>query len=290
MASLKAIRRRIASVKNTQQITKAMKMVSAAKLRRAQEAVEAARPYAEKMQELLVAVEGGVSTEAHPLLRPVENVQRVGLVLVAADRGLCGPYNASLMRRTEQYLRENADTDVALTIVGKKGVEYFRRRSVTIAERFMRVPSPSMEFAHEIVAPLTERFVSGNLDRVDVLYATFRSALSQVPTVRTLLPVSAGEEEESSGGTEPPREYRMEPEAEALLARLVPQSVEVRVYQALLEAQASEHGARMTAMDSATRNAGDMIDQLTLDMNRARQAQITTELMEIISGAEALRG
>ena len=284
MPSLKIIRKRISSVRSTQKITKAMKMVSAAKLRRAQEAAVAARPYAQKLSELLQAVASAITDEAHPLLRAAEEPARVRLVVLTSDRGLCGAYNAALLRQAEAFLRGQSGREVSLTIVGRKGVDYFRRRSATIADRHVQIPGPSVALAREIATKVTREFAEGRVDRVELLYSAFRSALSQVPTIETLLPVAV----KSEGA--PPLEHLMEPDRASLLDRLLPQFVEVRIYRALLEAAASEQGARMTAMDSATSNAAKMIFSLTLAMNRARQAAITKELMEIVSGAEALKG
>lgn len=287
MPSLKAIRKRITSVRNTQQITKAMKMVSAAKLRRAQEAAVSARPYAQKLTELLQGVADEVTVEAHPLLRAVESEARVHLVLISSDRGLCGAYNAVLLRHAEAYMRRQAGREVSLTIVGRKGVEYLRRRSVPIADRHVQIPGPSIGLAREIATKVSAEFAEGRVDRVDLLYSAFRSVLSQVPTLETLLPVALAVRADDAPLA---LEHLMEPDRESILHRLLPQFVEVRIYRALLEAAASEHAARMTAMDSATSNAAKMIFNLTLVMNRARQAAITKELMEIVSGAEALKG
>jgi F-type H+-transporting ATPase subunit gamma len=287
MPSLKALRKRISSVRNTQQITKAMKMVSAAKLRRAQELVVAARPYANKISELLTRLLTSVATEdGHPLLRVAGEPHRIHLLLITGDRGLCGAYNSTLVRQAEAFLSEHRDRELSMTIVGRKGVEYFKRRNVTIVDRYVQIPGPSVELAREIAAKLAARFVSAEADRVTVLFNAFRSALSQVPTREELLPVARASLTEG----ESPVDYLIEPDTAKLLDRLLPQYVEVRIYGALLEAAASEHGARMTAMESATKNAAEMILSLTLAMNRARQATITKELMEIVSGAEALKG
>jgi F-type H+-transporting ATPase subunit gamma len=286
MPSLKVIRKRISSVRNTQQITKAMKMVSAAKFRRAQEAVIAARPYADRFAELMRAVAGAVSEEAHPLLRKSAEPARIRLILITSDRGLCGAYNSTLIRNADAYVRRQGASEVSWTIVGRKGVDHYRRRSVSIAERHVQIPVPSIALAQEIARKVATEFAEGRLDRVELLYASFRSALSNVPTLETLLPVSV----EESSETVPTLEPILEPDRATLLDRLLPQFVEVRIYRALLEAAASEQGARMTAMDSASSNAAKMIFSLTLAMNRARQAAITKELMEIVSGAEALRG
>ena len=285
MPSLKVIRKRIASVRSTQKITKAMKMVAAAKLRRAQEAALGARPYARELAELVAGVAGTSVEDAHPLLRVADAPARVRLVLVTSDRGLCGAYNSALLREAGAFVRAQMGSRVSLTLVGRKGVEFFRRRSVEIADRHVQVSGPSIALARGIAAKVTAEFVEGKVDRVEILYSAFRSALSQVPTLETLLPVSVGH-----GSLPAATEPLVEPDRSTLLDRLLPQFVGVRIYGALLEAAASEHGARMTAMDSATSNAAKMIFNLTLAMNRARQAAITKELMEIVSGAEALKG
>jgi len=286
MPSLKAIRKRISSVRNTQQITKAMKMVSAAKFRRAQDAVIAARPYADRLAELLRGVAEAVTEEAHPLLRKSAEPSRVRLILITSDRGLCGAYNSTLIRHAQAYLRGQAGREMSWTIVGRKGVDYYRRRSAAIAQRHVQIPGPSIALAQEIARDAANEFAAGRVDRVELLYASFRSALSNVPTLETILPVSVEEPGETATAIEP----ILEPDRITLLGRLLPQFVEVRIYRALLEAAASEQGARMTAMDSASSNAAKMIFSLTLAMNRARQAAITKELMEIVSGAEALKG
>ena len=288
MATLKAIRKRISSIRNTQQITKAMKMVSAAKLRRAQEAAVQARPYAEKMTELLKNVSARVSSEAHALLK-VREEKKILLVLFTSDRGLCGGYNANLIRAAEAFMRKNAaDKEIELTLVGRKGADYFRRRRAVIVDRHIGIlAAPVEELAVEIAEKLIARFVSGETDAVYILYSSFRSALSQVPTLQKLLPVALSETRE----TEAPQqtEYLYEPGVQELLDSLLPRVTGVAVQRALLEATASEHGARMTAMDSATTNASKMMGSLTLQMNRARQASITRELMEIVGTAEALK-
>ena len=286
MATLKAIRKRIGSIRNTQQITKAMKMVSAAKLRRAQEAVLAARPYAEKMAALLQNLSARVAAEAHPLLTAREE-KKVLLLLLTADRGLCGGYNSNLIRAAEGFLRsQRGEKEIQLAVVGRKGVDYFRRRKVEMAERYINIGArPAEELAAELAEKLIARFLQGECDAVYLLYSRFRSALSQVPTMEKLVPVAAEKDEGEGQATE----YLYEPGLEALLSSLLPKVVEVGIYRALLEASASEHGARMTAMDSATSNAAEMISTLTLQMNRARQASITKELLEVVSTAEALK-
>ena len=284
MPSLKALRKRIGTVRSTQQITKAMKMVAAAKLRRAQEAAERARPYTAKLAEMLGAVAAGVEPEAHPLLarRPE---RRIDLLVLSSDRGLCGGYNANLFRFAEGFTRKQGEVETALVVVGRKGLDYYRRRARRIVlNRVGILGTPVPTLAAELAAEITRRFTEKETDAVYLVYTAFRSAISQVPTVVPLLPVASPTE------AEPAVDYIFEPERPELLARLLPRYVEAQIIQALLEAIASEHGARMTAMDNATRNAGDMIAKLTLSMNRARQATITKELMEIVSGAEALKG
>ena len=288
MATLKAIRKRISSVRNTQQITKAMKMVSAAKLRRAQEAALQSRPYAEKMIELLKNLTTRVPSNAHPLLTAREEI-KVHLVLFTSDRGLCGGYNANLIRAAEAFMRQHSgEQEVELTLVGRKGADYFRRRRANITDRYTDILSKAPdELAVEIAAKLIDRFIAGAADTVYILYSRFRSVLSQVPTLEKLLPVSivGTTDMEAQQATE----YLYEPGVQQLLASLLPRITDVAVQRALLEATASEHGARMTAMDSATGNAAKMIGSLTLQMNRARQASITRELMEIVGTAEALK-
>jgi F-type H+-transporting ATPase subunit gamma len=286
MATLKVIRKRITSIRNTQQITKAMKMVSAAKLRRAQEAALLARPYADKMNDILNNLSARVSRAAHPLLATREE-KRIQLVLVTSDRGLCGGYNANLVRAAEAFIRNNGGgKEILLALVGRKGADYYRRRRGETGERYLNfLSSPAEELAAVIAEKLISRFVDGETDAVYLIYSHFRSALSQVPTLEKILPVALSEARE----TEQLTEYLYEPGAEELLSSLLPKITEIKIQRALLEATASEHGARMTAMDSATTNASKMMGSLTLQMNRARQASITRELMEIVGTAEALK-
>ncbi len=287
MPSLRDIRKRIASVKNTQKITNAMKMVAAAKLRRAEEAVTAARPYSDKMRDVLASLASRVNPGAHPLLQ-TSQVTKVILLQVTADRGLCGGFNANLNRRAEAFVRDmNArGIEVALVNVGRKGHDYFRRRRITIAGRFLNVMnSVSIQLAQEIAAAVIEQFLSKEYQEVYILYNRFRTAASQILTLRRLLPVSPPEE-----GERKRLEYLYEPSEEALLEGILPRYVDVQIFTGLLDSVASEQGARMTAMEAATSNAEDMIYRLTLRLNRLRQESITKELMEIVGGAEALRG
>jgi F-type H+-transporting ATPase subunit gamma len=286
MASLKAIRKRITSVRSTQQITKAMKMVAAAKLRRAQDAVTQSRTYSAKLREVVAGLASEASVREHRLVRARTPESRVLLVLLTADRGLCGGFNANLIRQSEVFLRREATTP-ELAVVGRKGFDYYKRRTVPIREHYVGIIGRSpIEIAREVVARAVALFVADEVDAVYLLYSQFRSALSQVPTIERLLPIDAPVAAE----TENVREYLFEPDRQAVIEDLLPRYVEVKVFQALLESIASEHGARMTAMESATKNASEMIERLTLEMNRARQATITKELMEIVGGAEALKG
>jgi len=284
MPSIKDLRKRIGSLRSTQQITKAMKVVAAAQLRRAQEAAERARPYAAKMTEMFAAVVGGLSEEAHPLLaRREEN--RIDLIVLTSDRGLCGGFNANLLRQSEAFQREHGERTTRLMLVGRKGLDYYRRQRVEpLFERTGVLKVPALEVARALAEHVTTRFAADESDAVYLVYSRFQSAIAQVPTVVRLLPVDAPAGDASSV------DYIFEPPRPELLAKLLPRYIETRLLQALLESIASEFGARMTAMDNATRNASEMIDRLTLSMNRARQSAITTELMEIVSGAEALKG
>jgi len=285
MASLKIIRKRISSVRSTQQITKAMKMVAAAKLRRAQEAVVRSRAYSEKLREVVANLASEPSLREHRLVKAhaVES-PRVLLILLTADRGLCGGFNANLIRQSEIFLGRHAATS-SLAVVGRKGLDFYKKRATPIREQWVGIAGrPVIEIAREIVARAVALFVEDEVDEVHLLYSQFRSALSQVPTIERLLPI------ETPAEIDNPREYLFEPNREGVIEDLLPRYVEVKIFQALLESIASEHGARMTAMESATKNASDMIERLTLEMNRARQATITKELMEIVGGAEALKG
>ena len=286
MASLKAIRKRVSSVKSTQKITKAMKMVSAAKLRRAQEAATAARPYADKITALMGNVAARVGSSSHPLLEQREHERTIHVLLVTSDRGLCGGYNTNLIRKAEALLNERGWDNVRLTIVGRRAFDYFKRRPANIVDKHVNLfGGPGSALAQALGERVAREFAEGATDGVYLVYSHFRSALSQIPTVERLLPIAA----DRAAGADSV-DYLYEPDAAALLDRLLRQYVSVLIHRAFLEATASEHGARMTAMDSATRNASEMIERLTLAMNRARQATITKELMEIVSGAEALKG
>jgi F-type H+-transporting ATPase subunit gamma len=292
MASLIDIRRRLRSVKNTQQITKAMKMVSAAKLRRAQDRVVAARPYAKALRDVLASVSSRASESAHPLLATREE-KRVVVLVVAGDKGLAGAFNTNVQRAVTALLAgKPAWESVTLLPVGKKALDYWRRRRTPLTPRSYAGIFTRIEYAHarEIAEFLSEGFVGGTLDAAYAVYNEFRSVISQVVRVEKLLPISRAEPSRTGAPGQGARtEYIYEPGPEAILARLLPRYLEFVVFRILLESAAAEHGARMTAMDSASKNAGDMIDSLTLTYNRARQARITKELIEIVSGAAALK-
>lgn len=292
-ATLRDIRKRIASIRSTQQITKAMKMVAAARLRRAQESILAARPYATKMLEVLSSLAARTSAEAHPLLARREP-KRIEVVVFTSDRGLCGAFNMNLIQRTERFVaEEKGRTDeIALSFIGRKGRDYFRKRKVSIRREYInffgKVDYP---LASRIGQELAQAYSEKQVDGIYLLYSEFRSAIHQPVALKKILPVTPRAPVEGEGA--PPRsaavEYLYEPSEGEILEKLLPMYVEVQVYQALLESVASEYGARMTAMENATNNAAEMIEKLTLVYNKARQASITKELIEIVSGAEALK-
>ena len=289
MANLRAIRKRISSVKSTQQITRAMKMVSAAKLRRAQDGINAARPYARKMREVVTAVAGRAGSDAHPLLTSRE-AKKLALLVVTSDRGLCGSFNSGLTRAVHRFLNEHRGEyeEITLFVVGRKGRDFFRRREIPIRKELLGVlGSVSRHHAETIANDLVGGFLAGEFDEVRIAFNEFRSAISQVVRFEKMFPIAL-ETSGETGGDEV--DYLYEPSREAILASLLPKYVQTMLFRVLLESVAGEHGARMTAMDSATNNSVDMISRLTLQMNRARQATITTELTEIVSGAEALKG
>lgn len=289
MANLRAIRKRISSVKSTQQITRAMKMVSAAKLRRAQDGINAARPYARRMREVVQAVAARAGEDAHPLLASREG-KRLALLVVTSDRGLAGSFNAGLTRAVHRFLNEHRGEyeEITLFVVGRKGRDFFRRREIPIRKEYLGVlGSLSLRHAETVANDLVGGFLAGEFDEVQIVFNEFRSAISQIVRFEKMFPIAL----ESSGKPDGDEvDYLYEPSRAEILATLLPKYVQTMIFRILLESVAGEHGARMTAMDSATNNSVDMISRLTLQMNRARQATITTELTEIVSGAEALKG
>jgi F-type H+-transporting ATPase subunit gamma len=281
MPALIDIRRRIRSVKNTQQITKAMKMVSAAKLRRAQEAIFAARPYARKMMEVLNGVATRADPAGHPLLQERGDA-KVLLVIVTADKGLAGGFNANIIRAAGQFLEERQAKDLRLDLIGRKGRDFFKRRRFAIrTERLGLFQSLQYAAAREIAAQLMKVYVDGEVDQVYILYNEFKSVIQQKVVVERLLPIT----KLAFDPKEPALDYLYEPGPGQIFANLLPKHVEFQVWRALLESAAAEHGARMAAMDAATNNADDMIERLTLYMNKVRQAAITKEIIEVVSGA-----
>lgn len=297
MANLRDIKRRITSVKSTQKITSAMKMVSAAKLRRATEAIEAARPYAERMREALAEVVSAPLDASHPLFEVRDPASSVEIVVITSDRGLAGAFNNSVIKHADAAIAryEREVERVELSLVGKKAIDYYKRRRPQEIVWSSPVGS-SVDYltAERLARRLGERFEKGETDRVDLVYSEFVSTLTQRPRTVALLPIRASEpkalepvhgEPEGSDARLP---FEIEPDAASLLARLVPKAVEVELFRGLLENQAGEHAARMTAMENATRNTEELIEKLTLEFNRARQAAITRELVEIVTGAQAL--
>ncbi len=294
MASQRDIKRRITSVQNTKKITKAMEMVAAARLRRAQMRIEATRPYAVHMMEFIAGLAKyiEVDTERFPLLRQHEAVRRVALVALTADRGLCGAFNSNIVRLTQERRREyeSQGFEVELIVVGKKGVGTFRFQNVPVAGSYAGITDrPTFLDAQSLANRVAELYTTQAVDRVILVFNHFVSAMEQRVTEQVILPlqeqvVAAYTPDDAA----PHMDFLFEPEAEVILNDLLPSYVEMTVYRALLESTASEHGARMTAMRNASESAGEMIDRLTLAMNRARQASITQEILEVVAGADAL--
>jgi F-type H+-transporting ATPase subunit gamma len=290
MASLLDMRRRIKSVKNTQQITKAMKMVAAAKLKRAQDRVTAARPYAQKMTEVLSALSSNVTDEfSHPLLDS-RGDEKYLVVLVTADKGLAGGFNANVIKATQAFISKNSDKEIEMVAVGRKGRDFFKRRETAISEEYIGLTgrgTANYSDAAEISAEIIKRFTEDeSIDKVFLVFTEFKTVLSQKPVIEQLLPIPKIEASEDESATS--AEYIYEQPAAEIFGKLLPKQVETQIYRAMLESVASEQGSRMTAMDSASKNAGELIDSLTLNMNRIRQAAITKEIIEVVSGAAAL--
>ena len=295
MPNLLDIRRRIKSVKNTQQITKAMKMVSAAKLKRAQDRVVTARPFANKMMEVLGELAKRTDEDFHHPLLDRRGDERYLLVLVTADKGLCGAFNTNLTKAAQAFIKENTDKTLELLPIGRKGRDFFRNRHATLVGEFLGLTgkgrvefSEALEVARHIIKLYTD---DTGIDKVFLIYNEFKSVLSQRVVIEQLLPVARAREEESEVKSHQPVtlvDYIYEQPPAEMFAQLLPRLVETQIFRALLESVASEHGARMTAMDSASKNASELIDSLTLNMNRVRQAAITNEIIEVVSGAAAL--
>ena len=288
MATLRDIQRRIRSVQSTQKITRAMKLVAAAKLRRAQERILAARPYAGKMAELLGHLVAGQGEGApHPLLEPREGPRRQ-IVVITADKGLAGAFNANVLRRSLEFVRASNAQELTLVVVGRKARDFYRRRAWTI-KRDMLGFWDRLAYSHacELADYFMAQYLDGEVDEVHLIYNEFRSVAVQRPVRQQLLPIPAGGEE-GEAETEA-IDYEYEPGPDAILGDLLPRHVRMQVYRALLESLAGEYGARMTAMEAATKNAKEMIEVLTIQYNKARQEKITKELLDIVGGAEALK-
>ncbi len=289
MATLRDIRNKISAVKKTQQITKAMNLVSAAKLRGAQTRMEGFRPYAQAFAMMLGNMAGRVEPEIHPFFQKAPEVTKVGLVLMTADRGLCGSFNVNLINVAVKFIREQeaAGREVVLTCVGRKGRDFFRRRKREMAAQYVDVWN-KFDFSNAVTVAreIMSAFLSGGVQEVHLVHSTFINMAIQKPTLLQLLPIQPAE----AAAEAPSMEYLFEPPMEQFLEYLLPKYINVQVYHGFLENSASEHAARMTAMDNAQSNCKEMITQLTLVMNKARQAAITKELMDIVGGAEALKG
>ena len=291
MPSLLDMRRRIKSVKNTQQITKAMKMVAAAKLKRAQDRVTSARPFAKKMSDVLGGLSGKVTDFSHPLLDE-RGDEHYLIVLITADKGLCGGFNTNLIKATQNFLRENDAKQKEMIPVGRKGRDFFRRRQITFLEEYVGLTGTgrveykdASEIAQNVIRTFTE---DETIDKVFLVFMQFKTVISQEVKIEQLLPIPRLADEETETQTGAQAEYIYEQPPAEIFGRLLPKQIETQIYRAMLESVASEQGARMTAMDSASKNAGELIDSLTLNMNRIRQAAITKEIIEVVSGAAAL--
>lgn len=288
MASLRDIRRRIRSVRNTRQITRAMKVVAASKLKRAQEQIIAARPMAHKLIDVMASLAARVDRGRHPLLAKRE-VRKVELVVITGDRGLCGAFNTNILREADRLLRREGEAghEPRLNLVGRKGRDYYRRRPYPRDQEVVGVFGGSIDFtvARQVSKELIEQYAKAEYDLLYLVYNEFKNPLQQRVVVEQLLPIEPAPVPEGTAAVD----YLYEPSADEILENLLPRYVETELFRALLESQAAELGARMTAMDAATNNASDLIGSLTLQFNRARQAAITKELMEIIGGAEALK-
>ena len=283
MAAIHDIRRRIKSVRSTQQITKAMKMVSAAKLRRSQERILHARPFAKHMLTVLNSLATRANASLHPLLQ-VRGDEKIELMIITGDKGLCGSFNNNIIKHAIEFLETRKNHELTLHLVGKKGRDFFRKRKYNIHSEFVNIFS-RLSFAHatEIADTVISAYTEGKLDAIYLLYNEFKSILQQRVTIERLLPITRID---TQGET--PVDYLYEPQPAEIFEELLPNHVRIQTYHALLESAAAEYAARMTAMEAATRNAGEMIETLTLNMNRIRQASITREIIEVVSGADAL--
>ena len=291
MASLKDIRLRIESTKNTQQITKAMKLVSAAKLRKAQHNITNMRPYAMTLKNIIADI-AATQKVTHPLMTKKETVKSVLLVVLTSDRGLCGGFNSNINKFADKYLTENKNNfeKIDIVFIGKRGIDFFSRKKIKGIETFTKLDKDiSYDFAKHIAEKLIAHYESGSYDEIRLIYNEFKSAISQKVTCETLLPVEIEKSSFSEGDHKFAADMIFDPAPEKIIEDLLKKNFNLQVYRAMSESVASEHGARMTAMENATNNAKDMINKLTLTYNKARQEKITTELTEIVSGAESLK-
>jgi F-type H+-transporting ATPase subunit gamma len=289
MATLRDIKRRIKAVQSTSKITKAMKMVSAAKFRKAQQRMFELRPYAERMGNILSSLAGGAEGEMHPLLvvRPRKNIE---VLVITSDRGLCGAFNTNILKAGTKHIAElqKEGFDVAISCVGRKARDYFKRRNIELKKAWTGISGKiSYANAQEIAGEIIEKYTDETVDEVVLIYNEFKSAIAQKVVISKLLPLAPIEASEE---TLPVYNFIYEPTKQEIFSRLVPKNVEIQIFRALIESQASEEAARMAAMENATKSANDMISSLTLQYNKARQATITKELMDIVGGVEALKG
>jgi F-type H+-transporting ATPase subunit gamma len=286
VSGLKIIKRRIRSVESTQQITRVMKMVAAAKLKRAQENIVRSRPYALRLRDVIRELSTRVDRSHHPLLRVAEKSRNIGIMVVTGDRGLCGSFNSNILRRTSRLIEESQDQQVHLITAGRRGSDFFGRRNFDIIEKKAGFFN-HLEFTHaeEIGQAIIDRFIADDLDRVIVVYNEFKSAIQQNVVVEQLLPIVP----DPTDSHEITADIIYEPSEGKILEAILPQYVRVQVWRILLESFAAEMGARMTAMENATKNAQELIESLTLNYNKVRQAAITREILEVVSGAESLR-
>jgi F-type H+-transporting ATPase subunit gamma len=292
MATLRDIKKRIRAVENTKKITKAMKMVAAAKLRKVQTRMLDLRPYADKMHDVLTSLAKGADREAHPLLafRPRKTVE---VVVITSDRGLCGAFNTNILKASQKFIDEykKEGFEVSVSTVGKKARDYFKRREIPLRNTWTGI-SGNVTFgnAEEIANDIKENYINEAIDEVTVVYNSFKSMVAQTVTAAKLLPLAPMDEEEESGSESPAADFIYEPSMKAIFESLIPRNVDIQIFRALLESSASEEAARMSAMENATQSCTEMVGKLTLQYNKARQASITAELMDIVGGVEALKG
>jgi F-type H+-transporting ATPase subunit gamma len=292
MATLRDIKKRIKAVQNTQKITKAMKMVSAAKLRKVQNRMLDLRPYADKMRDVLMSLAKGADRESHPLLA-FRQRKTVEIVVVTSDRGLCGAFNTNILKAAQKCIDDHKKNgfEVSISTVGKKARDYFKRRGVSTRKSWTGISgNVSFTNAQEIANDVKDNFINETIDEVTVVYNAFKSMVAQTVTVAQLLPLAPIEEEKEGSAETAPANFIYEPSMEAIFDRLIPRNVDIQIYRALLESSAAEEAARMSAMENATKSCSEMVGKLTLQFNKARQASITGELMDIVGGVEALKG